>query len=141
MTFGPDLVWLIEQASLGVYSIDLFRSSLSNIPAGPGPFTTINETGGKAPEGTHNLALIGIPAYVKPSASIIVRAEDFDVAMERAWELYLLIYAVKNRLVNGTWWRETVMTQEPFDLLADEKERARVAFNFDAVKRLSPAYS
>lgn len=141
MTFGHDLVYLIEQAGLGVYSIDLFRSSLTIIPSGPGPFITINETGGTAPEGTHNAAVVGLPAYVKPSAQIIVRAEDFDVAMTRAWALYLLIFAVQNRMVNGTWWRETRMVQEPFDLLADEKERARVAFNFDAVKRLSPAYS
>lgn len=139
MTFGSDLVWLIEQASLGVYSIDLFRGSLAIIPEGPGPITTIMETGGTSPEGTHNLATV--PAYVKPSAQIIVRAEDYDVAYNRSWELFLLIYAVKNRFVNGTWWREVQMVQEPFDLLADEKERARVAFNFNAVKRLSPATS
>jgi len=139
MTFGADLVWLIEQASLGVYSIDLFKGSLANIPDGPGPITSIMETGGTQPEGTHTAA--PLPAYVRPSGQIIVRAEDYDVAMARAWELFLLIAAVRNRMVNGTWWREVRMVQDPFDLLADEKERARIAFNFNAVKRLSPAHS
>ena len=137
--FAEDLIFLIEEAHLGTYGTDLFKGSKAVIPEGPGPFTSIIETGGASPVGTHNS--VAVPAYVRPSAQIVVRAEDYDVAMTRAREIYSLLFPIRNRFVNGTWWVKTQLIQEPFDLQLDDNELARVAFNLDCEKRLSAATS
>jgi hypothetical protein len=48
---------------------------------------------------------------------------------------------VRNRFVNGVWWRQTTMNQEPFPIGPDETGLVRYAFNFSCVKRPSSATS
>lgn len=139
MTFAEDLISLMSGAGFGTYGTTLFKGAKAVIPAGAGPFVSFTETGGGPPEGTHNC--IDVPAYVKPSAQIVVRAESYDVAKARAVELYALLYPVRNRLVNGTYWHSVSILQEPFDLGLDDVGRPRVAFNINVVKRYSPATS
>jgi hypothetical protein len=142
MSAAMDAIWLITQAGLGVYGKDLFKGSNSKIPdrPAPGPFTSVNPTGGSRPIGTHNM--IDKPAYVKPSLQIVVRAISSDIAEQRAQALWNLFYPVRNQLVNGTWWVQVTMNQsEPFDLGLDDASRPRWAFNIDIEKRLSPATS
>jgi len=136
-----DLVWLIEQAGLGTYGTDLFKGTKAAIPiTGAGPFTTLIATGGASPEGTHNMT--DLPAYVHPSAQIVVRAELYDVAEAHVKALYELLYPIRNRMVNGTWWRQvTYLQSEALDLGRDDNGRVRLAFNIDVVKRYSPATS
>ena len=135
--FLQDLIYLIEQAGLGTYNVNLFKSSKSKPPPlpAPGPFITIIETGGAAPLGTHNSP--NVPAYVRPSAQIVVRAIDYDVARNKAQAIYDMLFPIRNRVVNGTWWVSVRMVQEPFDLLPDEVGRPRVGFNIDVEKRLT----
>lgn len=136
---SEDLQWLIEQAGLGTYGTSLFKGSKATYPIGDGPYVTIIETGGTAPEGTHNSPTK--PAYVRPSVQIVTRAKKRDDARNRAQALYLLLYPVRDQFVNGTWWRSVTVVQEPFDLGVDDAGRIRFAFNINVVKRLDPASS
>jgi hypothetical protein len=134
-----DLIYLIQTANLGTEGIDIFKGAKAVIPTGDGPYISLIVTPGLTPEGTHNLT--SVPAYVRPSAQVVVRAKQSDVAEARARALWELLYPVRDRLVNGTWWRSVTLVQEPFDLGLDDVGRPRWAFNMSVVKRLSPAYS
>lgn len=139
MSAALDAIWLIGQAGLGVYNTDVFKGSNAKIPdrPAPGPFISVNSTGGSRPEGTHNE--ITKPAYVKPSLQIVVRANSAEAAEARAQLLWSLFYPVRNRFVNGTWWVQVIMNQsEPFDMGLDGNSRPRFAFNIDIEKRPSP---
>ena len=136
--FAEDLIYLFERGNIGVYGRTLFKGSKARIPAGPGPFTSVIETGGSKAEGTHN---DGPQAYIHPSAQLVFRAEEYDVARAKARDAYSLLSGVMNQFVNGTWWRDVTIVQEPFDLQEDEVGRARVVFNIDVTMRQSPAAS
>jgi minor capsid protein len=144
MSAAADVITLIVTANLGTYSPTdagtILKGSKSVIPAGAGPFITLTETGGSDVEGTHNLTTV--PAYVKPTVQVVVRASSYDVAFARAQAIYNLIYPIRNRMVNGTWWREVRMLQsEPMDIGLDADNRPRLSFNFECTKRQSPATS
>jgi hypothetical protein len=140
-TFIPDLVVLLEGAGLGLaYGTNIFKGPKANFPENsPGPFVSIISSGGLGSEGTHNS--VDVPAYERPTAQIVVRAVDYDVAEAMADAIYTLFWPIGNQFINGTWWRELNARSEPFDLPPDEKGRPRRAFNIDCVKRTSPATS
>jgi hypothetical protein len=134
-----DLVTVLESAGLGTLDLNIFVGVKAVIPAGPGPFITLQGTGGAHSEGTHNST--EVPAYVKPSAHIVVRCEDTDVAYALSVSAYNGIFKIRNQFINGCWWRQVSMVQEPFELGEDEQGRPRWAFNVDCTKRQSPATS
>lgn len=138
--FLQDLIYILEHAGIGLtYGTNVFVGSRAILPTGDGPFVVLIETGGSAPEGTHNLT--DVPAYVQPSAQVVCHALDYLIARDKAQEIYEAFYAIMNQLVNGTFWRSISPKQEPFDLGLDDAGRARVVFNIECVKRLSPATS
>lgn len=139
--FVEDLLFYVEDKLGYQFGIAMFRGPRAIIPEGDGPYTSIIEQTGFAPEGTHNAAGSGFPAYVNPSAQFLTRAEKYSIARARGQELWDLLQPVHNQFINGTWWRELNVQGEVFDLLPDEKGRVRVAFNIDAVKRTSPSTS
>lgn len=139
-SFFPDLIVLLQSAGLGlIYGTNLFKGPKAKIPAGDGPFVSLIRTGGLGSEGTHNS--VDVPAYERPTAQIIVRATNYDDAETMAQQLYDFLWPIQNQEINGTWWRELNVRSEPFDLPPDEKDRPRIAFNIDCVKRTSPATS
>lgn len=140
-TFLEDLIFLLtNEPSLGlVYGVNLFKGQKARLPDGPGPFVSLYRTGGLGTEGTHNSN--DVPAYERPTAQIVARAMDYEVAETMAKQLHAILWPVMNQFVNGTWWKTLNVRSEPFDLPLDEKGRARQAFNIDCVKRLSPATS
>lgn len=118
----------------------VFVGAKASLPSGASAFLTIQVEGGQDPEGTHNLT--DVPAYVRPAAQVTARAIKYSDAETAAWAAFSAIFKVRNRFVKGTWWRSVSMKQsEPFDLGEDDQGRPRLAFNFDCVKRLSPATS
>jgi len=131
MTFTDDLVTIFVAA--GIPDTDIFVGAKAALPEGPGPFITIKETPGSPPEGTHNST--DIPAYVRPSAQIMARGEEYTAARLLAQQAYDALFPIRNQFINGTWWRQVTMKQEPFDLAEDEKGRPRIVFNIDVVKR------
>jgi hypothetical protein len=139
-TFMSDLIQLVQDTGLGLeYGVNLFKGPKAKFPEGDGPFVSLIRTGGLGAEGTQNLT--DVPSYERPSAQIIARATDYDVAESMANRLSEALYPVMNQFVNGTWWRVLNVRSETFDLPPDEKGRPRVAFNIDCVKRTSPVTS
>lgn len=134
-SFTTDLIVLMSTNGFGSFGVDIFKSAKSVPANGDGPFTTIIPTGGLGDMGTHNDSRNAV-AYEQPSAQIIVRAEDADVAEGRARDLYFLLNFV-DQFVNGTWWMKCSPKQEPFELPLDGKSRARFAFNIGTIKRPS----
>lgn len=134
-----DLVVLFVANSIGVYGTTLFLGARAKIPAGAGPFTSIIETGGASPLGTHNSTLV--PAYIRPSFQFVCRAEKYVDARDKAQAVYDLVFPIRNRIINGSYWVKVMIVQEPFDLQPDDVGRARVTFNIDVEKRISPATS
>lgn len=133
--FWVDLVVLMTENGFGTYGTDIFKGSKPVVYQGDGPFTTIIPTGGLGDMGTHNASRYAV-AYEQPSAQIVVRAEDSDVAEGRARDLYFLLNFV-DQFVNGTWWMKCSPKQEPFELGLDGKNRPRFAFNIETIKRPS----
>ncbi len=138
-SFFPDLIYWYESAGFDLsYGRNLFKGPKAKIPDGKGPYVSLIRKGGQGFEGTHNA--LGI-AYERPSAQVVVRATDYDVAEALVGRLYFRTLEILNQNINGCWWRLASCPLEPFDLPPDEKERPRIAFNVDAIKRTSPATS
>jgi hypothetical protein len=132
--FSSDCRTLIEGASLGTFGTDLFIGSGANIPTDDGPITQLRETGGGGPEHTHDGPVTG--SYVFPSVQLIVKAADHDVAMARAVAISAVLSAVRNQLINATWYRRIRRLQEPFDVgQLDDSQRVQIVCNFVADKR------
>lgn len=138
-TFIPDLIVYLSGGLSLVYGTNLFKGPLAKMPDGDGPFVSIIRTGGLGAEATHNSP--DAPAYERPTAQIVSRAVAYDVAENMAYQVYDLLWPVQDQVINGTYWRVLNVRSEPFDLPPDEKGLARLAFNIDCVKRVSPATS
>jgi hypothetical protein len=133
--FLDDLINILTTAGVTT-AANIFVSSKAIIPTGTGPYISISETGGSGPEQTHNAAKLGgSPAYVRPNAQIFIRATTYPTARNMADAAYVAFYSVKNRLVNGVFWRQIIPLQEPFDAGLDDLNRACVIFNISCVKR------
>lgn len=132
--FIDDLITILEDADVGDINVDIFVGPGAVIPAGPGPYLTITQTGGSAPEGTHNS--MEEPAYVRPSAQFYVRGLALDEVVEMANAAYLAVFPIRNQLVNGVWWRQVRCLQEPYPLgTEDGTDRRIVVFNISVDKR------
>lgn len=139
--FSKDLVFLLEAGNVGIFGTTIFVGSKASLPSsGVGnPFLTIKESGGAPPLGTHNSTII--PAYLRPSAQIMARGEDAVETRALIQSAYNLLYPIRNRLVNGTWYLHILIKGDIMDLSEDEVARPRYAFNVDAEKRFSPETS
>ena len=131
--FAEDIVYLEEAAGVGTFGATIFATSKSVIPKGDGPFLSIRETGGTSPLRTQNS--VAVPAYQRPSAQLVARASKPVDAKSMARAAYNALVGVRNRMVNGVYYREINPVQEPFDIGLDAQERIQYAFNVNAVKR------
>lgn len=136
--FADDIIFLLQEAGLGTPG--------DNLVIGPRPVVKSDQatlsvvvTGGRAPEGTHNST--DVPAYVRPSAQIVCRAPTYIMAEAQITKAYEALFKVRNRHVNGTWYRQITINQEPFPIGEDDNNLIRFVFNIDVVKRYSPATS
>lgn len=140
MAWIADIVSLLEASSLNLrYGVNLFKGPKARIPDGAGPYVSLIRASGLGAEGTHNSP--NAPAYERPIGQVLVRANDYEVAEVMVDAIYALLWPVANQVINGTYWRTLNCRSEPFDLPPDEKDRPRIAFNFDCVKRVSPSTS
>lgn len=137
MAFADDLIVLFAAAGLGTPGVDLLVGPRGVIPP-TGALCVIPQPG-LAPVGTHNST--AVPAYVRPAAQIVSRYPTYDAAELKAQQAYNVIYPVRNRFVNGTWYVHILITQEPFPISEDENNLVRFVFNITSEKRLSPATS
>jgi hypothetical protein len=135
MAFVDDLVTLLTAAGVGTFATDLFVSSQAVVPKDRASLTII-ETGGLAPERTHNS--VSVPAYQRPGAQLLARAPTYAAASAKARAAYNALVGVRNLVVSGgAYFREINPNQEPFDLGPDPAGLAQAGFNVWAVKRPS----
>jgi len=139
-TFIPDLIFLfVEELGYSGFGQDVFKGAKSIVPAGVARAVTIIPTGGLGDEGTHNLSRDTI-AYERPSGQLVFRGDDWNAVNDAAQQAFFGLNFL-DRFVNNTWWRVCAPKGEVYELPVDEKGRARLVFNLDSVKRLSPATS
>lgn len=97
-TFTEELEKVLTNAGVGVKGTTLFVSSMSKIPVKePGDNTAILvivETGGAAPDRTHNV--VSPPAYARPTAQVLVRSHSYAAARTMAYAAYNALSAVRN---------------------------------------------
>jgi hypothetical protein len=92
-TYVQELLGILERAGLGVTKVDLFGTSQSAIPDGPGPYVLVRPTAGTAPLGTHN---DGAGAYRRPGLQVLVTARSWDAAEATARKAYDALIAARN---------------------------------------------
>lgn len=131
------MAWLDDLKTLsvagGVSAGSILLSSYAKIPAGDGPFLSIIETGGTAPDRTQGVAG---NAYENPGAQFLARGASYTAARAMLVLAYNAVTGVQNQTVNGVWYVSIRPLQSQFiDLLSDEVGRARVAFNVLGNKR------
>jgi hypothetical protein len=147
MSTLTELATILTAAHVAVLGTSLFLSDEAQIPAGDGPgglgILSITMTGGSGPENTHNAQRFGaLPAYQRPAAQLIARHSRYSVAEALAYAAYAALFAVQNTFVNGVWWRDVTLLQEPSEVLGpDAIGRAQASFNIAMVKRPTAALS
>jgi len=93
-TFLEEIVKLLVNGGVGIYNTDIFLTSSKDIPDGPGPYLSIIETGGTFAERTHNDIIL--PAFERPTAQIVVRANSYAAARAMANAAYKILVAIRN---------------------------------------------
>lgn len=88
-----ELIRVLSDAGVGVENVSLFGSSAKVLPE-KGSYVALRETGGVAPEGTHN---DGPAAYRRPSVQVIAYSESYSTARLLAHQAYDALVAVRNR--------------------------------------------
>lgn len=85
--FEEEICKIIQNAGLAILGTDMFFGSLAQLPQNqPGPFITIESTGGVSPLHTHDNQFIQ-----RPSAKVITRATGYIVARNKANQVYNLL--------------------------------------------------
>lgn len=124
-----DLVTQLEEDGVGTLKVNIFTSSKAAIPmlVSGGATLVITETGGTAPDRTQNATIF--PAYLRPGAQLVARANSYAAAREMADAAYQSLVKVRNQFINSGWYREIRPLQEPFEVPSDDRTQTRVAFN------------
>lgn len=91
-----ELADVISDAGLGTLNTDLFVGPKSNIPTGSGPYTTIIDTGGSAPEETHDGS-----RYERLSVQVAVRATSYAAARTRALAIWRVLDSTYNTTITA----------------------------------------
>lgn len=116
-----------------VTATNYFVGPKATIPAGAGPFTQFEETGGSGNVPTQVSAL----GYERPSAQIVVTADTRSVARSKAVELRNSLASVRNATLSGTFYLWITADQQVLDFPLDAAGRLRFGFNISAYKRPS----
>lgn len=119
-----DLGTVLVNAGVGTLGTNIFAGTAATIPTGAGPYLSIIETPGLAPELVQNA-----DSYRHPSVQILVRAKSPSAANTMARAAYNALRVIQNQTIGSTWYLSIRPRQEPFDLGVDDNGRARVAFN------------
>jgi len=131
MSVLDDLAAKLAADGVGVLASTIFLSSAAVIPAGDGPFISLNETGGTAPTRTQT----AVRATLNPSVQVLVRAATYQAARAKAWDAYQSLDGVFNADLNGMRYLRIAAKQEPTDMMLDATgERVQVVFNLEIEK-------
>lgn len=85
-TFEDEIAKLLDDNNIATSITDLFIGVVTNFPDGDGPYTQIINTGGRAPDETHDDS---VEEY--PRIQVLVRAKGNAIARDKVFEIYELI--------------------------------------------------
>lgn len=119
----------LEQQGVGVQGTTLFAGTGVDVP-NSGTIVTVTETGGQAPQKTHNSGMLR-----QPSFQIVARSTDYRLASAKADAAWLALANVINMTIGGIYWLWMRPEGEVFTLPVDANGRNRVAFNIETVRR------
>ena len=131
MSVLDDIAAQLVASSVGVLGTNIFLSSASVIPTGPGPYLTVSETGGLAPTRVANYRA---PNTQRPTAQILVRSLGEQPARTMIKNAYFALDGIFNTTVNGVFYLSMTARQEPTDMGLDGSGRFQIVFNIDAEK-------
>jgi len=98
--FIDELKSLIVAAGIATPGTNFFNTSLASVPLNDGPILLVRETGGIAPDKTHNQ--IRPPAYVRPQAQFKVVAKDPMAARRMIHAVYAAVVGRCNELIGAS---------------------------------------
>jgi hypothetical protein len=132
MPFLDDLVNQLESDSVGTWGASIFTSTRAELPILSGGVTSgatlqLIETGGTAAENTQNATIR--PAFLHPAAQVVARANSKKNAEALAWSAYKSLFGIRNRSINGNWYRSVRALQSPQDLGLDDRGQIKYGFN------------
>jgi hypothetical protein len=141
--FAQELLYIMSGDHVGVPNVNMFVGSAKFLPKGAQPDLSIVSTGGTTPDHTQNSVIL--PAYQRPGAQIVCRADTGPAAETLARAAYNSLVKTRNEYIGsgivsatGTWYRKIRPLQEPFDFGIDPGQgRPRYAFNVLGDKRPS----
>lgn len=87
-----DIVKILVAAGVAQANVDIFIGAVATLPAGDSAYTTIFETGGMAPEETHNGG-----KYERMTAQLLTRASNYATARDKAFAIYNALDGIRNR--------------------------------------------
>jgi len=88
---------LINTAGLGTFATDMFLGTEAILPETDGPFVTLINTGGEAPESTHDSSLGH--TYESLSFQVVTTARSYNDSNTRALAIWRLLDGVRNTTV------------------------------------------
>lgn len=133
MSFGSEIVALLEANGLGVFGTTIF---LHKLPEAPDVCIALDITSGSPPDGA--FGVLGIK-YEKPSIRVRVRGVRADPEGPRARieNIFRLFPKVMGTTLSGTKYLSLQPLQPPFILEEDGNGRTIWTFNALAEKELS----
>jgi len=135
MAFLDDMIDMLEGDLVGTYGTDIFASSQAFIPVLASGLATLHliQTGGTAPERTHNAVLT--PAYIQPTMQLTARASTHAAAFAKATAAYNSLFKIRNQFINSGWYKWVKPLGDLDDSGSDPNGQVRVSFNVIANKR------
>jgi hypothetical protein len=96
VSWEEELVKVLIDAGLAVaVGTDVFVGPIAVVPlSGDGPFINVIDTGGTAPDETHNGSI-----YERLSAQLVIRAKDYTVARTRALAVWRALDGIRNTTI------------------------------------------
>lgn len=131
-----ELLAFFQAQGIGTPGTSLFAGSQAVLPAGDGPFTRIIEYGGQPAI----RAMRGTVVAEQPRAQVCAHARTYAAARAKAEAAYKACLHANDAgpvALSGTIYLGLTPLQPPFDLGPDENGRAQVAWNLEALKKVS----
>lgn len=132
--FLDEIASYLEAQGVGVVGTSIFKGSKANVPTGAGPYLSLTETGGSAPTRVHNKRGANTQ---RPTAQILVRAQNYLVARSMSKAAYEALDGVFNTVLSGVFYQSITTRQEPTDIGLDAEKRPMISFNIQAEKQSS----
>ena len=108
---------------------------LGRLPETPDTCVALIETAGLI--GVEAMGGSSLPAYTRPRAQVLVRANAYSDASSLAEDIYKQMQEVDNESLSGVYYLRANGMQPPFYLERDEQERALFSCNYQTLRVLT----